>query len=672
MAGRILPPARRTRRAFAEATIIVPDGKYKNEYFNVDTQPFTRLLIAEMDSGRWSRFAVTGPTQTGKSFIGYVLPILYHLFELCENVILGLPDLNMASDKWRKDILPVIRASRYADQLPDSGRGSRSDEIKDSVTFKNGATLKVMSGGGGDAKRSGYTARVVAMTEVDKMDRAGEASRETSKIGQLEARTDAFADDAITYMECTVSYEEGRIWQEYIHGTASRIACPCPHCRVHVTPEREHLIGWVNAETEMDARENARWACPHCGAVITEDERIEMNRRGVLVHRGQEVTPEGEVVGPPPRTRTLGFRWNAFNNLFWTAATVASREWRAARNPDEEDAKKEMCQFVWVTPYKPPKIDLTQLDAAVIVKRITGEERGRVPADASYVTVGLDLGKRLCHWAAPAWREDGSPHVMDYGRFEVASDELGIERALLAALRDFRDQVTEKGWQGRDEIVKPGAVFIDCGWVGEESEDLDEIVYAFCRESNELCGEDRYMPAKGWAAGRYRHPTEKSERVREVGDNYYVARIPEKRARLVHVNSDYWKGKVHERCRTPLGKPGALTLFATSKRSDGTPNHNDHIAIAKHVVAEKQEEEFEPGKGVTRRYVVLSRANHWLDALMLASAAGHRAGYRLVPAEAEPAPAKFAPAVSRRREPGDEDKPAGAAGWFGSRRRRPE
>jgi phage terminase large subunit GpA-like protein len=450
MAGRILPPARRTRRAFAEATIIVPDGKYKNEYFNVDTQPFTRLLIAEMDSGRWSRFAVTGPTQTGKSFIGYVLPILYHLFELCENVILGLPDLNMASDKWRKDILPVIRASRYADQLPDSGRGSRSDEIKDSVTFKNGATLKVMSGGGGDAKRSGYTARVVAMTEVDKMDRAGEASRETSKIGQLEARTDAFADDAITYMECTVSYEEGRIWQEYIHGTASRIACPCPHCRVHVTPEREHLIGWVNAETEMDARENARWACPHCGAVITEDERIEMNRRGVLVHRGQEVTPEGEVVGPPPRTRTLGFRWNAFNNLFWTAATVASREWRAARNPDEEDAKKEMCQFVWVTPYKPPKIDLTQLDAAVIVKRITGEERGRVPADASYVTVGLDLGKRLCHWAAPAWREDGSPHVMDYGRFEVASDELGIERALLAALRDFRDQVTEKGWQGRD------------------------------------------------------------------------------------------------------------------------------------------------------------------------------------------------------------------------------
>jgi hypothetical protein len=218
------------------------------------------------------------------------------------------------------------------------------------------------------------------------------------------------------------------------------------------------------------------------------------------------VTPEGEVVGPPPRTRTLGFRWNAFNNLFWTAATVASREWRAARNPDEEDAKKEMCQFVWVTPYKPPKIDLTQLDAAVIVKRITGEERGRVPADASYVTVGLDLGKRLCHWAAPAWREDGSPHVMDYGRFEVASDELGIERALLAALRDFRDQVTEKGWQGRDGIVKPGAVFIDCGWVGEESEDLDEIVYAFCRESNEIVRGGSVHAGEGVGGGTIQAP----------------------------------------------------------------------------------------------------------------------------------------------------------------------
>jgi hypothetical protein len=164
-----------------------------------------------------------------------------------------------------KDILPVIRASRYADQLPDSGRGSRSDEIKDSVTFKNGATLKVMSGGGGDAKRSGYTARVVAMTEVDKMDRAGEASRETSKIGQLEARTDAFADDAITYMECTVSYEEGRIWQEYIHGTAEphRLPLPALPRSRHPRARAPHRLG---ERRDGDGRPGERpVGCPTAG-----------------------------------------------------------------------------------------------------------------------------------------------------------------------------------------------------------------------------------------------------------------------------------------------------------------------------------------------------------------------------------------------------------------------
>jgi hypothetical protein len=370
LAGQIRPPVLRELLDFAESEIVLPDGPHKGDKFRRHTQPWAGLFLAELGTGRWQRSALLGPTQAGKSLVGYVLLVLYHLFEYAETVVLGVPDMKMGNDKWRRDILPVIKASRFKDLLPKRGQGSRDGEIKDSVTFENGATLKFMTGGGGDASRSGFTSRVVGVTEVDKMDAAGEASRETDKVGQIEARTDSFADKARIYLECTVSIEEGRIWQEYIHGTQSRVACPCPHCRAWVTPEREHLIGWREADTEEDARERARWICPGCGVELTEPQRVEMNRRAMLVHRGQTVNADGRVEGELPKTRTLSCRSNAFNNLFWTAATVAAREWRAARDPDEQNAEKEMQQFVWVQPFKGDAEDVTKLDAQTITRRV--------------------------------------------------------------------------------------------------------------------------------------------------------------------------------------------------------------------------------------------------------------------------------------------------------------
>jgi phage terminase large subunit GpA-like protein len=71
---------------------------------------------------------------------------------------------------------------------------------------------------------------VVVITETDGMDESGGTSREADKITQIEGRTRAFGDRARIYMECTVSTETGRTWQEYNGGTASAIAIRCPHC----------------------------------------------------------------------------------------------------------------------------------------------------------------------------------------------------------------------------------------------------------------------------------------------------------------------------------------------------------------------------------------------------------------------------------------------------------
>ena len=566
--------------------------------------------------------------QAGKSFVGYVLLCIWHLFEVGETVVLGLPDAGMSNDKWSKDILPVIQASRYKSLLPERGQGSRNGIVKTEVTFQNGATLRFMTGGGGDASRSGYTSRVSAITESDKMDSAGGGSKETDKAAQIQARTDAFGDQAYLYVECTPSYETGMIWREYTQGSHTRIACPCPHCSTHVTPEREHLVGWQDAPTEIDARERARWVCPACGAVLTEADRITMNRAAVPAHRGQQVRDDGVVEGDRPRTLTFGFRFNAFNNLFWTAQTVAAREWKLARKSDEDAAERESLQFLWGRPAKPVKLDLTALEATVIAARIAAVPYRQVPVDADRLTLGIDVGKWLIHFTVLAWRTNASAHVVEYGRVEVPSEVTTEELAILNALRRLRDETAAAGWPSavdpEGKGIRPVMALVDARW-------NTDAVMAFCSESPGFMASEGFGYGQRGAGNRGQRTT--GAKVVASGDHYDLVRNPDG-TQYLDVDANHWKSWLHQRLKTPIGEPGAVTLYQMARNLDGRPS-GDHLKFARHLLAERQVQEVVKGVPVTR-FEVLSRNNHWLDSTTLACVAGHVAGVRLIRPELRP------------------------------------
>lgn len=637
----IRPRKVRTQLEFAEQEIYLPNGPRKGERFNSNTQPWARLYLIELDGGRWRRYALVGCTQAGKTFMGYVEPCLYTLFELNETVVLGLPDMKMADDKWREDLLPVIEQTRYKSLLPERGAGSRQGVVKDSITFQNGVTLKFMSGGGGDAGRSGFTSRVAAVTEADKMDTVGGRSRETDKVGQIEARTDAFADNARLYLECTASFETGLIWREYTSGSHGRIACPCPSCGEYITPEREQLVGWQDAPSELDAREKAVWVCSGCGAVITDAQRIEMNRNAVLVHQGQTIGKDGVIKGDLPKTSTLGFRFNAFNNLFWTAASIASREWRLAHENDEDVAERESLQFIWAMPAKPSKLDLTALEVNVVASRIAAVPQGQIPIDAEVVTLGVDVGGWLIHYTVEAWRSNATPHTVEYGRIEVPQDIMARELAILNALRRLRDEVVAFGWPSAvnpdSEGIQPAVKLVDAGWE-------QEAVMAFCRES------PGFMATKGFGRGQRsgKDKRETGSKVLGTGDHYSLVRLPDG-SQYLDVDSNYWKSWLHQRLKTPIGQPGSFTLYQFKQKIDGRPS-GDHLKYVRHLLAEREIEEVIKGKPV-KSFEVISRINHYLDSTALACVGGHIAGVRLIQAKAQqqanPPPARQRVRVSK-------------------------
>ncbi|MHC4178645.1 MAG: terminase gpA endonuclease subunit, partial [Planctomycetota bacterium] len=493
-------PKVRTMRQYTEDELIIPEGPHKDERWRLYRQPFVGLLLDAIDSGNWTRFAIAGCVQGGKSLFGFVNPTGYHLFECKDNVILGVPNTNVIGrDKWNNEIKPTIEASRYAGLMPTRGVGSQGGWGNE-VAFDHGAKLKFMTGTGGDENRSSYTARVVVCTEIDKMDRAGEISREADPITQLAARSNAWdRPDRRLYMECTVSHTEGRIWQEYTKGTASRIACPCPYCRGYVTPERDSIQGWEDAANEFEAEENACFVCPACEHKLTEDDRREMNRAAVLLHRGQEIDNKGTITGPLPPTRTLGFRWNAFNNMFWSPAAIGVAEWLGVRARDKESAERELSQFYWTTPWDPPNIKLAPLDAETVAKRTAGYKKGIVPAECVGISVGVDTHKRHLDWTAMAWLAGNNGFVIDYGEQTVLADKLGLVQGFRQAFGELRTYL-ESGWHSVDgKIIRPSQVWIDSGY-----HEHKKPVYSFCLLANKGCepGAERYRPTKGTSAGK--------------------------------------------------------------------------------------------------------------------------------------------------------------------------
>lgn len=623
-------PRLRTLREFAEQEVVIPDGPFKGFKFSCERQPHTALWFDEIDSGKWRRHVLTGPVQSGKSLIGFIIIAMFHLFEHRETVILGLPSMEMASDKWKVDIEPVIRASRYRDLIPTTGAGSRGGEFE-SIQFKNGAVLKFMSGGGGDKKRSAFTSRVLIVTETDGLDEAGDNSREADPLRQLEARTASFGDKARIYLECTVSFEQGRTWQELKNGSDTKIALRCPHCGGWTTPERESLVGWQGAEDEMTAYERSAFYCDLCGAMWKEDERRTAHKHAKLVHKGQEITQEGEIVGDRPRTFTLGYRYTAANNFFRSAGEIGAAEWRATKGDNEETADRELCQFVWAKPPKPSVEALVSLDARALASRMQHPSRGFLPSDCGMVTVGVDIGKWLVHWSAIAWRSQGRGQVIDYGVVETNAKQLGEDVGIISALTQLED-TWSNGWKRGEDIVPAKAVFIDSGYRAD-------LIYEFCKRSTDLT-----FPTKGFGTTEYSRPHGVGRTTLTIGEGYHVERLSGTGGvRLVEINADHFKSRLHEGYQCGPQGAGAITLFHSA-------DEKEHFEFCKHQTAERKESSFDPRKGEVIKWVKLRKSNHWFDTTVLAMVAGTHCGVTINESEPEP--------------------PIASGGWFAMQRKR--
>jgi hypothetical protein len=310
-----------------------------------------------------------------------------------------------------------------------------------------------------------------------------------------------------------------------------------------------------------------------------------------------------------------------------------------------------------------------------VADRLSGLDKGQLPANASCLTAAIDLGKYLCHWVVIAWWKGAGGCVIDYGRAEVtgtdrAMDNEASEPMIYRALLNWRDELLGKRYvdaAGSDRKVD--AVFVDSGT-------FTDAAYQFVRDVHGA----PFFVSKG--VGNYRDKTTETDRIKP-GNHFHAAYQEAQGLWLYELDTDYWKQFVHERFLTPTFdeqnflRRGALSLFVQ-------PNDRKHTSYAQHIVAEELVSEFKEGKGTKTYWNRVSENNHWLDATyMCAAAASARGIYLLSPTAENPngpsvTPRQKAPNEQTQQKP-PAGKPAGQrhgvpkrrnGGWVNSLRRR--
>lgn len=621
---------------FAE-TLILPSGEYKGMKFRYDRLPYGRLLHEAIDSGKWTRFAVTGPVQGGKTWHTTNIPINYYLFERKEDVIYGVPTEEMGYTKWQTDIRPAIENSPYRSLLPTKGTGSMGGKNVDLVMFKNGAKLLFMSGKGGDANRSGATARIIVITEADKMDDLKASSDETNPVSQIESRADSYSEEnQRIFMECTVSHSKGFIWTEYNNGTASVIHHKCVYCGEWVNIEREHLLGWQAALSEGEAAENAYFVCPECGEKITEADRRVMNRyeNSKLVHKGQTIDRNGNIIGDEPKTRTLGFRWSAFENLLKKTSEFGRREWLATKAEDVVSSERRMRQFVWAIPSDPDIENLRPLIPSEMRQRKSDHiRRGICPKGSLFVTAGVDIGIHHCWATYIAWqRSADNPrllkgYIIDYQNWkldkEKYTDEEASTEGISFALHNYLNYYSAG-------FPIQGGGYLPLMYTGIDSGFATETIYAFCRGRNFAdC-----IPVKGYGQSirrpKYSKPNKTNSKVVYIGNNYHKSWVAGAGTFLLETDADYWKGQVQERLSVDVTNERALILF-------DSPNVDEHSRFVAHICSEHPVVKHTPtGDALVWTTENGSRANHWLDSTAYATMVGSYCNEILLASDAVP------------------------------------
>jgi len=404
------PPAKSVSHAAVASSLLLPDGPRQGKPYRWQDDPIHRIVLEQLDAGRWDSFALPGAVQTGKSLVSVLVPALRQLIHHRRAVVYAQPSQQKLHEAWTGKVRPAIEGAGLGGWIPNEGQGARGGQTPRFVVFRDPSTnsragmLYLIHGGGkNEGAQASVSAPTVLIDEVDSF-------RNAHRIMLIAKRADSFGRHAIRVYTSTVKAdgepgaEDGSIILGlYADSTRSRLWFRMPCCGKWSPLEWEQ-VSYDDAD-EATAADSVRLACPECGTCHDETTRQDMLRDCRLVHHGQTVSADAIVVGAEPRTRRFGLLWTALDSSLRDLPTLAIEHWRASQaiargdhGPMRSFYRDQLCQ--------PYRLDIISDDGHTIIPT-----RNRLASLATASQYSLSVDRRdesgdSIHLAEPpAWCE---------------------------------------------------------------------------------------------------------------------------------------------------------------------------------------------------------------------------------------------------------------------------
>ncbi len=385
---------------------------------------------------------------------------------------------------------------------------------------------------------------------------------------------------------------ESPIWRLWQQGTRHHWAWPCPHCGEFFVPRLKHLK-WPKGATPVQAKRSAYLQCPQgCADPIEEHHKAEMNAKGVMIAPGQTIE-DAFADRNVPENSTYS-TWNSgLCSPFVTWGDRAERYLNAVLS-GEPDKIQTAVNAGFGELYAEGGGDLPEWQT-LLRENVRPYPARSAPREVIRVAMGVDVGKRTLYYVIRGFGSRGTSFLLDYGILHGMTDDDvvwgDLANIMLAPIAGLH-------------IEK---VMIDSGFRPNKTDAGSEHkVYEFCRRYSFLC-----LPTKG--------------RDTLNGRPYSVAKIEVKpdgskrpySINLVHVNTDFFKGLVHSRIKTPIEQSGAFFLHQGADEE-----------YARQVLSEVRV--VEPGSPKPK-WVKQRKDNHFFDCEALVAVAGYSLNVQTIP-----------------------------------------
>ncbi|WP_162166219.1 terminase gpA endonuclease subunit [Campylobacter fetus] len=367
----------------------------------------------------------------------------YFIDQEPSTILFMLPNEIDAEDYSKRRLAPMFRDCDDLNKLINANDANNTILIKN---FKGGNLALV-----GSNSVSKLASKPIKVLLVDEADRC-EKTKEGDSVKLAEKRTITFSDRKIIISSTPTLKGSSRIESEFLNSDQRHFYVKCPHCDFSQTLKFEHIV-WDKKEGGEHDYGSVRYKCAECGALLSEQEKNEMVKRG-------------EWIAKNSTAQTIGFFLNALYSPFFTLVDIV-RDF--VESKDDQDKLQTFINTIKAESFEPPSVTFADDD---FLERLEAWDSSNIPAKVEFITAGADIQDNRIEINFIGWADGFEAFNIEWVQIWGNTDQ---DEVWAKAFTQIHQKFTRE--DGKELSISIG--LIDSGF-------RPERVYKFCSASKRL------------------------------------------------------------------------------------------------------------------------------------------------------------------------------------------